>query len=49
MTAEGITGERSKGEETGETGGIQENSEVSKGSVVEYLVGKKAFAVSLEN
>ena len=49
LTDEGVTGERSIGEETVETGGVQESSEVSKGSVVEYLVGKKAFVVSLEN
>ena len=39
LTAEGVTGERSKGEETGKTGGIQESLEVSKGSEEEYLVG----------
>ena len=39
LTAEGVTGNRSKGGETGETGGIQERLEVSKGSEEEYLVG----------
>ena len=34
---------------TGETGGSQQSLEVSKGSEEEYLVGQKAFAVSLEN
>ena len=34
--------------ETGETGGMQESFDVSKGSEEEHPVGKKAVAVSLE-
>ena len=39
LTEEGVTGERSKGEETGETGGILEILDVSKESEEEYLLG----------
>ena len=48
LTAEEVTGERSKGKETGETGGIRESLEVSKGSEENDLVEQKALAVSLE-
>ena len=37
LTAEGVTGERSKGEETEKTGGTQESLEVSRGSEEETI------------